>query len=318
MPVFDIFSYRKMATERKLPDVFEYDTLPDTLRVQILRIMQDAIGGSHHYTGYAVHRARENNEGWEFIHDVVAREHGVPQLAEHATMGQRCEDFLLSCSSVAHTLDLVEVSFSYVDKTARRFQQFDRLKRGIKVTASDAIAELNTRFRRAGVGYQFESGMIVRVDSELIHSEMVVPALRFLCEPGFDGPRDEFVSAHKHYRAGDTKDAVTDANNAFESTLKTICDQRGWSYPTGGRASDLLKAVRENGLLPPYLDRSFEQLAATLRSGLPKVRNAEGAHGQGAVPREAPDYVAAYALHLAAANIVFLAAAHKATTSNTP
>ena len=70
--------------------------------------------------------------------------------------------------------------------------------------------------------------------------------------------------------------------------------------------------VRQKNLLPDYLDASFDQLTATLKSGLPKVRNAASAHGQGATPREIPDYVAAYALHLAAAKILFLVEAHKA------
>ena len=107
-----------------------------------------------------------------------------------------------------------------------------------------------------------------------------------------------------NYRAGETKDAITDANNAFESTLKTICEQRCWQYVPGARVSDLLNVMRKNGLLPDYLDASFEQLVATLKSGLPKVRNEVGTHGQGTSPRETPDYVAAYALHLAAANIL--------------
>ena len=120
------------------------------------------------------------------------------------------------------------------------------------------------------------------------------------------------LQAHAHYRSGETKDAITDANNAFESTLKAICDQRQWPYDRGARASDLLKVVRTHGLLPDYLDASFDQLVATLKSGLPKVRNQGGVHGQGAIPRETPDYVAAYALHLAAAKILFLVEAHKA------
>ena len=86
---------------------------------------------------------------------------------------------------------------------------------------------------------------------------------------------------------------------------------RRWEYQQGAGASDLLKVVRKNELLPSYLDASFDQLAATLKSGLPKVRNEEGSHGQGATPRETPGYVTSYALHLAAANILFLAEAHK-------
>ena len=41
------------------------------------------------------------------------------------------------------------------------------------------------------------------------------------------------LQAHAHYRSGETKDAITDANNAFESTLKAICDQRRWPYDRG-------------------------------------------------------------------------------------
>jgi len=93
-------------------------------------------------------------------------------------------------------------------------------------------------------------GQIIRVDSWLIHSEVVRPALRYLHQRGFESPRREFLDAHSCYRAGDTKDAVTNANNAFDSTLKTICDQRGWAYDAGSKASRLLKAVHDNGLLP--------------------------------------------------------------------
>ena len=162
------------------------------------------------------------------------------------------------------------------------------------------------------MGYRFEAGKLIRVDSELLHSEVVRPALGFLHQTGFEGPRAEFLKAYAHFQAGDARAAITEANNAFESTLKGICDQRGWSCPERPRVSDLLKVVRDNGLLPDYLDKSFDQLAGTLKNGLPKVRGDEGAHGQGAKPRETPGYVAAYALHLAAANILFLVEAHQA------
>jgi hypothetical protein len=52
-----------------------------------------------------------------------------------------------------------------------------------------------------------------------------------------------------------------------------------------------------------------------LQSGLPKVRNDAGGHGQGGVPRETPGYIASYALHLAAAKIVLLVEALKAIES---
>ena len=247
------------------------------------------------------------------IHDTVAREQGVFTLAgkQRDNHQKRCEDYLLG-GPVDGALDLIDVSFHHIDTVARHVHPQQRKNRGITMSPGKAIEELNTRFRRAGVGYQFEAGQLFRVDSELIHSEIVRPALRYLQQEGFEGPREEFLHAHAHYRDGEPKDAITDANNAFESTLKTICDQRCWQYASGASVSDLIKVVCKNGLLPDYLDASFDQLIATLKSGLPKVRNEEGAHGQGAAPLETPDYVAAYALHLAAANILFLVDAHKA------
>lgn len=312
MPILDFFSHRKRVAEGNLPDVYVYDELPEELRVQIDYIWRDAIGGFHRYSGMEFGNVAENNEAWRFIHDAVAREHGVFSLGDRRNEYDNCKDFLIGSDSIDKVLDLIEISFRYIDRHARKFSPHERKRNGIRVEADDAITELNERFRRAGVGYRFEDGMILRVDSDLIHQEVVRPALLFLQQPGFEGPRDEFLQAHGHYRSGEMKDAITDANNAFESTLKSICQQRGWQYNRGARASDLVKLVRDEGLLPNYLDNSFEQLAATLKSGLPKVRGEEGAHGQGATPSKTPDYVAAYALHLAAAKILFLAGAHKA------
>jgi hypothetical protein len=84
-----------------------------------------------------------------------------------------------------------------------------------------------------------------------------------------------------------------------------------WKYDSNARASELIKIIRREKLLPDYLDKSFDQLAATLQSGLPTVRNQDGGHGQGSQPRGTPGYVAAYALHLAAANICLMGEAFK-------
>lgn len=304
MPIYDTFSHRKRVAEGKPPDVYVYEELPDKLRVQIIHIWRRAIG---RYTGTS-----SNERDWVKIHDMIAEEHGKFSLGSQRSHGERCEAYVLHVESVDDALDVVEICFRYIDRIVRRLGIGHRDDRGITAEPDEAIADLNGRFQRAGVGYRFEQGRIIRIDSDLIHSEIVKPALGYLGEPGFEGPREEFLNAHAHYRAGETKDAVTDANNAFESTLRTVCDRRGWSYEPGAPAPALIRILRDNGLLPNYLDKSFDQLAATLRSGLPQVRHSEGGHGQGSTPRETPDYVAGYALHLAAASILFIVKAHKA------
>jgi hypothetical protein len=49
----------------------------------------------------------------------------------------------------------------------------------------------------------------------------------------------------------------------------------------------------------------FDAFLSTLQHGLPTVRNNAGGHGKGNAP-ETPHHLAAYAMHLAAANIVLL------------
>jgi hypothetical protein len=177
---------------------------------------------------------------------------------------------------------------------------------GIKIDPDEAISELNYRLREGGVGYQFENGVIIRMDSQFVHAEITKKALSLLSSEQFSGAEEEFLSAHKHYRHGEHKDAIVDAGASFESTMKSICDTFQWKYEKGARASDLIKVLREHQLFPDYLDKSFDQLVAILKSGLPEIRNNEGSHGQGSVPKRVPTHVAAYAIHLAATNIVFL------------
>ena len=314
MSVFSLFSHRKRLNRGEMPDILVYDNLPESLRVQIVHIWNEVVGPYYVYTGLIEEDLDvvENNEGWKLIHDVVAREHGIFRLGSQPSIADRCINYLMSTREVDAVLDLLEVGSAYIDRVVRSLPKYERKRHGIRTDPDAAIKELHERFRRAGIGYRFESGQIIQVDSEFIHSEVVKPALLFLSDPDSAGARAEFMNAHSHYKTGEMKDAIVDANNAFESTMKTICELRGWPHPRRARASDLLRVLREKGLLPNCLDNSFDQLAATLRSGLPRVRGEEGAHGQGSVPRETPDYVAGYALNLAAVKILFLAQAHEA------
>lgn len=176
----------------------------------------------------------------------------------------------------------------------------------VSTPGKEAIDEINYRLRQAGVGYQLEGAHLIRVDSQYVHAEIVKPALALLSGLGFEGPKQEFFQAHQHYRVGEHRQAVAMAANAVESTFKAIFDQKGWDYQKGARISDLVKVARAHKLWPDYLDASFDQLVATLQSGLPKIRDNDASHGQGATPKNVPGYIAAYALHLAASKIVFI------------
>jgi len=176
-----------------------------------------------------------------------------------------------------------------------------------RVSAADATAELNARFRETGVGFQFHGNQIVRVDSALLHQEAVKPALEVLRGQRFAAAEAEFRRAHEHYRHGRHEEYITDALKALESVLKVICAHRKWPCAGTDTAKTLLNTVFDKGLIPTYLQSEFTALRTTLESGVPTVRNKQGGHGAGTQPRTLPRHLVSYVLHLTASAVLFLA-----------
>ena len=172
--VIDLYSYRKKVAEGNLPDVFTYNELPHGLRVQISYIWNDALGAMNHV-------------GWITVHNTVAREHGLERLGgRRSSEYEQCGEYLLN-ADVDDALDIVEFSFRVAHSLGQRISAYERKSHKIKVSATNAIDELNERFRRAGVGYQFENGKIIRMDSELLHNKVVRPALLYHQQTRFRG-----------------------------------------------------------------------------------------------------------------------------------
>jgi hypothetical protein len=115
------------------------------------------------------------------------------------------------------------------------------------------LIELNERLLQHGVGYQFENGYIIRVDSQYVHAEVVKEALRLLYVPEFREANDEFMTAHRHFREGKLRDCNTTALRTTENVLKVICDGKGWNYDTRDSFERLLAIVQGEGLFPDYL-----------------------------------------------------------------
>lgn len=312
MAIFEIFSKRKRQQESLgKPDVYQYDKIPEGLRIQVAQIWRDALGRYYRSSGYSSGPDSPVCELWELIHNSIAKEKGLWGLGEPTRdPAQRCIQYLMKADTDG-ALDIIELSFRVIDRGTRNFYRQDLELAGITQGADDAILELNHRLREHGVGYQYVDGQIVRIDSQFLHAEAVKPALALLNESHFSGPADEFMRAFDHHRTGNNKEAIAEALKAFESTMKTICGTRKWPYPPNATALPLMAILFQNGLVPPELESHFAGLRSAMESGLPTLANRTSRHGQGATPVEIPAHFAAYALHLVASNIVFLIECHK-------
>jgi len=153
------------------------------------------------------------------------------------------------------------------------------------------------------------------MDSQYVHSDIVEPAIAALGEAGFEGALQEFMNAHREYRHGNHKGAMNEALKAFESTMKAISTKMGWTFDPGSTATKLIALMVDRGLISASQESYFAGFRAALESGVPTLRNKQSGHGQGAAIVPVPDYIAAFALHLTASNIVFLMAAYNEITS---
>lgn len=92
----------------------------------------------------------------------------------------------------------------------------------------------------------------------------------------------------------------------------------GWTYNDGDTINRLIAIVFDKGLIPDFMQSHFSGLRSTLEAGIPAVRNRLGGHGQGPEEVPVPEYIAAYALHLTASNILLLARADKEMADDIP
>lgn len=296
LSVFDLFSKRQKKLRGELPDVYQYTKIPHKLRVQIIHIVDDTLGGEN------------NNEVakiYKEIHRIFCKEYGTFFLTnKYDSDREAIFNFFLKEENYEYCLDIIEVCFKaiyfIVKESPHHFYSS-------KQEPDNAINELNIRFKEFGVGYQFEQGELIKVDSQFIHSEVVKPLLELLGkDKDYKGASAEFLTAHEHYRHQRYKECLNECLKAFESVMKAIHQKHSWSFNKSDNSKKLVNSCLTHSLIPQYLQTQFCSISTLLESGAATIRNKEGGHGQGTEVKEVPEYLASYALHLTASNLLFL------------
>jgi hypothetical protein len=169
----------------------------------------------------------------------------------------------------------------------------------------DAIKYVNGLFGKRAVPYRVTDDSRVEWHGDkALHELVLAPALEALADPRMAGARDEFEAALGHIRAGRLKeleDAIEEAAKSVESAMKVLIDaSAGLARRDNMTAKPLFDVLKSGQVLPPYTEKIV--LAA---SG---VRNKEGGHGAGALPRQLPADLAVVTVNAAAVAVSYLAA----------
>lgn len=291
---------------------------PREFRIQVLQNLEAVIGVRRR-----VNWTRPNTYGelitpsriWDAILAAVAHEYGFTPSVDSYNSAQVvfADWFLREDQPSTYVLSAIEIAFRITSQAADAIAGYQDEYRS-SMTVEQAITDVNDRFKQHSLDYYLdpESLTIRAIDSEFLHREVITPALALIRQSGFHGAESEFNKALEHHRHNRQEEAIADALKAFESTMKQICDERGWAHdPHKDTAKTLIGIMIENELVPKWVMEQFTHLRLVLASGTPTIRNKTAGHGTGGTPRRVPPYVAAYALHTAGANIVFLIEAHK-------
>ena len=182
MAILELFSTRAKRERGELPDVFVYDQLSKELRTQVIFILHDGLGESRDTYGYSTAADAVYRE----ILEQLARHFGRQMLARAEVLEQILAKFLLNEANVEHWLDAVELSTQMMQAFGNDYKY--RASAKVKLKPSEAIEDLNARFLQHGVGYQFQSGKIIRADSQFLHSQAIKPTLALLQDKRYQGP----------------------------------------------------------------------------------------------------------------------------------
>ena len=256
VPIFELFSKRQKKFRGDVTDVYKYNEIPQKLKTQVIHIVKDTIGIEGNYSNA--------NFVYEQIHKVLCKEYGVFSLSNTRTgFFPAIYEFFLEEKDYEKCLDIIEVTFSYINDYIRKKPH---MFQNVNCQSPDsAINELNDRFKEASVGYQFESGEIIRVDSQYIHSEVVQPVLRVLGgNKKYKGTNHEFLLAHEHYKHKRYTECLNECLKAFESLMKAIHDIRSWEYQQSYPAKKLISSCLTNNLFPEYLQNQFSSVRMVL------------------------------------------------------
>lgn len=252
---------------------------------------------------------------FEEIHEKLRMLHGKAQLIESST--SITEDallFLLNCKD-EEFLDFVEYIFKvkclfhvYIDEN-KIVDQINQLflSEGVDYELTSMVKETVVEpvhaypsFGREGTVIKTRAHpRIIRKDQQLTHAQIIKPALEFLTDPKLKTANVEFLEAFEDYKNKDYGDCLTKCCSTFESVMKIICDEKGWTYQQTDAANKLIKIIIDNSNLESFFEQPFVGIA-TLRNKLSR------SHGAGTQPRQVSKPRAELALNMTASVIVFL------------
>jgi hypothetical protein len=275
------YSERRRLDETGSLGDLEHDSVPQAVRMALFHLMfrsqirHQAPFSQHVLNRIAVHFS-DFTADWDAATPLISTDRSVDEILDYCEIA-------------------VEAGMDTTKARATGGHYYD------VATYGDLESKINPLFETHRFGYRMVSGQAQRLDSPLLHVEVVGPALLAARRAGWSEVEERYASAILNHRGGETAKALTDANAAIESALKAVGMR-------GNATGDLTKALAKSPLLAPYGAKANGQLKGLVDNLMVWRSNFGDAHGGGPGVQDAPPELAGLAIHWSGAFIVFLAA----------
>jgi AbiJ N-terminal domain 4 len=290
--------------EQPLHATAESEDFPETFRTRLVHWTFDFFSRAFPSVGFGDDDTRR---ALNFFCQQLAEAYGRPLLVDARTLNRRVRSAMdwdaqtqipahVSACRDVEVLDFVDAVFQHMTEGVEHGYDY-ALRHRLAAEMGDRLNEICDE---EGIGYRWTNGELVRFDDPVAHGEAIQPALNLLADGQFGHANAEFRRALECFRSRNWRDAITNANAAFESVLQIITEK-----PTL-TAGPLIREARHQGVIPGYAQNAAENLEK-LMNLVPAVRGQAGAHGLGARPDDADEDLARLVVTSAAAFIVFAA-----------
>ena len=285
--------YSDRNKPKNVDEVIIFDELPRKLRVQFNFILKDIL--------------YDHDSNYERIHEMLCRKYGELSLSSKHSLGHfdklALEEALTKDDyNFNLVFDMMELAIKYRIDQSKNDGFYDEEIEYI----NDFQKSINICFKESSVGYEMVNGQIIKKDSEVTFTEIIEPTITLTYNELFENVNMDFVNAIKEYQTGDNKDCIVKLLKAFESTLKIICNEKGWEYNETDRCSKLIDICFDNNLVPRDMKSEFTSLNSLLKSGILPIRNNFAGHGEGGEERVVEDYLARFAINITGSCILFV------------
>lgn len=316
-PIRDIYFRRMQRLRGELPDYYTYELDQET-RHKIVGIILDHEYNRSGRDPLMQFRSIGPHEEFETLVITLERELGRSISSAHS-ITDKLQDFLFNCN-VDEFLSVIELLTSLKVHQIMVCRDDPEYYTEILENTNSFVDKINETFRVDKIGYELVRVnlpklpfIVVPFNSRYLHLETIKRPMSLMYDEEFKGALNEFEDALDEYRKEEYKDAIHKANNAYESTLKTILDLKNVEYTEYDKIPHLIDKIRdESDIIDPKLNSAFDSVWSVLKNGPLTIRNIV-AHGQGQEIKEIQKSYSDFVLRLVGTYIVFLIERYKET-----